>query len=168
MDKKLKVFAKPVAHLVGVAALTTWFIWANGSGRIGEHTPVSASIARAIDFAVSLSSFWTLPVALAAILIIAIDFSAFKKVRGFFYRSYLIVLGVLTGKLYTLGALYLAYSLASRRVSYLQPLEDPYIIAAISILAGLVVWFGGKAVALKLLRRRSNSSSKPTPLRGAA
>lgn len=167
LTKKRKTLLKPALHFVVVAIATIYFIYESSTGAIDASTPVPLLLADFLEFMISLRGFWLLPAVLILILVLAFDFSDFKAVRGWLYRLYLVVLGFLTGKFYTMAAVYLAYSYSSRHIQYFEQLSNPILIALGAFAVGLVVWFGGRALALAMIRSRSNNSSKPTLPRGA-
>lgn len=167
LSKKTKALLKPLAYVVIAAPLTGLFLWLSAKGIVREETEIPHTLAWLISFATSLRSFWLMPAALAILLVMAMDFTPFVKARRFLRCAYLAVLGLLSGKFYLMAVLYFAYSYSAHHVGYMRPLNNALIISICAVLLGLVVWFGGRALASGVLRWWSNNSSKPMPLRGA-
>jgi len=155
-----KIAGKITAHVAIIFALTAWFIWANYAGRIGEHTLLGPAVLEAIDLLISLKGFVVLPTLLVVVLIAALDFSDTKWMSRFLRGLYVTILGSITAKFYTVGALYLAYSIASRHVSYLKPIDNANLIFGMSILLGVMVWYGGRKLASLTIRWWSSTQSK--------
>ncbi|MCW1979698.1 hypothetical protein [Xanthomonas campestris] len=125
-----------------------------GAGLASETTPVPEKVSDILDFLFSLKAFFTLPVLLIMLLLLAYEARKFMPATRIVFFVFNLVRGSLTGKFYFMGAGYAALAFLSGRVEWIPHLDHGVIIPLVAFALGYLVWCAAGWIFLKVARDR--------------
>lgn len=152
-SKNTKQVIKPIYHLAAIALLMSIFIVLNITGKINQNTQAPHGAEATLNFILSTRSLYILLFAFLLLVALGANLKGQASWANKSRKVSFWILSFITGKLYTWGAFFLSWGVASHFVPYIQPLPNNILFGAMSIMLGWAVWLQARGFAIWVWRR---------------